>query len=281
MNMNSKHFLQQNLWCFILLTIFLLWLLNACAPTSQGSSQEWYEYYLNAQKASDAEEWEKAILLFKKAIAKDPQPEKQKSTYGMHYVDYFPYLELGQVYLAKGDIENALFYCEKAKQYGIAPNTEVEKCLATSLPRSIPRQIEKMKIAILDFTSAAESYQELAMAITERLHTKLIAHGAYNVLARGEDLEHALKELELQQSGIVDENTAVTVGKYLGAQFVIIGSVKRPGSKYQIDARMINVETGEGIIAASIEAQGEDELLNKVPELALKLTSGVKGIEEE
>jgi TolB-like protein len=242
----------------------------------------WYEYYLDAQAAVKEQDWEAAIELFKKAIEKDSKPEKGKRAYGMRRIDYYPYLEMGKVYLAKGDIENAHFYCEQAKKEGAAPKNEIEKCLNIPLknvPTPPPSEPEKMKVAVLDFTSSDETYKELAMAVADTLQTKLIGLQGYTIIVRGESLKKVMEELAFQQTGVVDEQTAVEVGKQLGAKFVITGSVAKPGTFYNINAIMIDVETGTAINAASIDAKKKDEILKKVPELALKLTSSTVGTE--
>ena len=237
----------------------------------------WYDYYLDAQTAVKNEDWTQAIKLYKKAIEKEPKPEKHKRAYGMRKIDYYPYLELGKAYLATGDIENAQFYCERAKQEGVAPKNEIEQCLNVPLKRiPTPGQLdpEKMKVAVLDFTSADKTYQELAMAVADTLQTKLVSLGGYTIIVRGESLKKIMEELAFQQTGVVDEKTAVEIGKQIGAKFVITGSVTKPGSFYKINALLIDVETGTAIDAASIDARGKDEVLKMVPELALKLTRG-------
>lgn len=44
-------------------------------------------------------------------------------------IEYYPYLKLGEAYLAIGDAENALRYCEKAQEKKVAPQKEVNHCL--------------------------------------------------------------------------------------------------------------------------------------------------------
>jgi TolB-like protein len=83
-----------------------------------------------------------------------------------------------------------------------------------------------------------------------------------------------MEELAFQQSGAVDEKAAVKIGKQIGAQFVITGSITKPGSLYKVNAILIDVETGAALDAASVDARGKDGVLRLVPEVALKLTGG-------
>jgi TolB-like protein len=261
--------------CYVIV-LFSVCCLSMCISSSRAFAANWYEYYLDAQKAIEQKDWTTAIENLKQVIKKEPKSEKGKRAYGMRKLDYYPYLLLGKAYLAKGDIENAHFYCEQAKKEGVAPKSEVEECLKTPLsnvPTPKPIESEKMRVAVLDFTSPDEVYRELARAVADTLQTKLIGLGGYTIIVRGENLKKIMEELALQQTGIVDDKTAVQIGKQIGAKFVITGSITKPGSLYTINATLIDVETGAGITAASVEAKEKDEMLKMVPELALKLTS--------
>ena len=253
----------------LLLTLFFFF------PASETLAARWYEYYLDAERAIEDEEWETAIDQLKQALEKEPKPEKGKRAYGMRKIDYYPYLAVGKAYLALGDVENAHFYCEKSKAEGVAPRKEVNDCLRVPLsdiptpPESAP---EKMKVAVLDFTSAAKNQKELATAVADTLQTKLISLGSFTIIVRGESLQKVMEELAFQQTGVVDEQTAVEVGKQLGARYVITGSLSKPGSFYNVNAILIDVETGTAINAASMNAKQQEDVLEQVPELALKLT---------
>ena len=97
--------------------------------TAASAAPKWYEYYTQAQQASQNKEWRRAIDLYLKAIKADPEPSKQKN-YGMRYTIYYPYLEIGMAYLAVGDIENAYAYCKQAQNRGIEPKKPVAECVA-------------------------------------------------------------------------------------------------------------------------------------------------------
>ena len=259
----------------------VIWSLSFVFSSADAFAARWYEYYLDAQKAAEDEAWETAIEKLQKALEREPEAQKKKRAYGMRKIDYYPYLKLGQAYLGLGDVENAHFYCGQAQKYDAAPKTDIEECLKVPLGAStapLPDP-EKMKVAVLDFTSPDEKEKELAIAIANNLQTKLIGFKNYTILVRGESLAKVIEELALQQSGVVDEETAVEVGKQLGAKFVISGTVMKPGSFYTVNAILIDVETGTAINAASINAQKKDDILNMIPELALKLTGATFGTE--
>ena len=103
-------------------------------------------------------------------------------------------------------------------------------------------------IAVLDLKPFGLSTQE-AQILTERLKTKLISQDIFVVVERS-NMEKILKEQKFQHSGCTDSECAVEIGQLLNTDFIIFGSVSKFGSTYSLDARLIDVEAGKGIIAA-------------------------------
>ena len=101
---------------------------------------------------------------------------------------------------------------------------------------------------------------------------RLWQSGKFRIIDR-EDVEEALKEMSLQQSGFVNPAMVLSVGKLLGAQYIIRGSVtnvsfkktpvemtveNKASGKFNkttitanISLRFVNVETGETVLAVS------------------------------
>lgn len=75
-----------------------------------------------------------------------------------------------------------------------------------------------------------------------------------------------LGELEYQQSGIVDESTAIEVGRHLAADLVAVGSVHYFVETYYLNIQLIDVHRGQ-ILASSIsqceEVRGFFDLANQ------------------
>ncbi|GAK50363.1 polysaccharide deacetylase [Candidatus Moduliflexus flocculans] len=99
------------------------------ASHSAWAAPKWYEYYTEAQQASDKNEWERAIEFYLKAIKEDPVPDKKKS-FGMRSITYYPYLGAGMAYLAIGKMEEALTYCQLAQEKKVEPQKPVSECVA-------------------------------------------------------------------------------------------------------------------------------------------------------
>jgi hypothetical protein len=134
------------------------------------------------------------------------------------------------------------------------------------------------KVAILDFKSLMAS-EELGVAVAEILRTELGELGEYTVIERGM-LKQLLEEQTLQMSGTIDSETAVEIGKLVGANIVVTGSIVKTGDVYTINSRFIDVETGIVQSGKNIRGQGESQISHMVHELALMIT-GKTGTDEK
>lgn len=124
------------------------------------------------------------------------------------------------------------------------------------------------RVAVLAFdnnTTLTILGNRLGFAAADEVTTQLVKTGEYAVVERSQ-IETLLAEQKLGQSGLVDAATAARIGKLLGAQAVITGSITqfsldrksagigRLAASYTeaesiVDVRMINVNTGEIILA--------------------------------
>lgn len=139
----------------------------------------------------------------------------------------------------------------------------------TAAPTSAFAQA-KVRVAVMNFennSTWAWWGDNLGAAAADELATQLVQSGKYTVLERRE-LDNILREQNLGASGAVTPATAAKVGKLLGVQLMLTGSitafsVKRTtigirgiGGTYmnaesKVDARLVNVETGEVMVVAT------------------------------
>lgn len=138
---------------------------------------------------------------------------------------------------------------------------------------------QKVNIAILQFDAANISEAEVRI-LTDRLRTELIRLGSYNVVERA-IMEDVLREQGFQQSGCVTTECVVEVGKLVGVEQMVAGSIGRIGSLYTISARIVDVETGTVISQTSLDCPCSIEtvLTESMAEIAATL-SGVSGARE-
>jgi len=155
---------------------------------------------------------------------------------------------------------------------------------------------EQENITVLPFegwtgnVSAAREYQN---ALTDKIATKIIQSHRFNVIDRIH-LDKVLAEQDLHLTGLIDESTAVQMGKVLGVHKLIVGrftrssTEKQPAEYYsggtkradayysavvQTSIKLLDVESGRYLEAAEAEGTGRgsdsrNALLNALDEVA-------------
>jgi TolB-like protein len=136
-------------------------------------------------------------------------------------------------------------------------------------PPKNPPGIKTM--AIIDFSSASigeaeEGWGSMGTVLSSLLVTDLQGISKLRLVER-ERIGFLLDELKLQTSGKVDPETAVRVGKLVGAHAVCTGGLTRINDKLRIDVRLVSVETGE-ILLAEEKTGKTDEFFDLEKELA-------------
>jgi len=137
--------------------------------------------------------------------------------------------------------------------------------------QSISAADVKPNLAVMDFETVG-SEEHLGKAVAEIIRTELSNTGQFTVLERSQ-LDRAVSEQKLQKSGLINDRSAVELGKLLGANFIIIGSVVKIGTAYTINARMMNIKTGEATLGRSVT--GND--LNQLTHLSHNLFTSLFG----
>ncbi|MGF1478067.1 MAG: CsgG/HfaB family protein [Cyanophyceae cyanobacterium] len=144
---------------------------------------------------------------------------------------------------------------------------------------------ERRRVAVLDFDFSSISSPDLLAAFpgiargtSELLTNQLVNEGSFSVVERSR-IQKILDEQDLGEAGRLDASTAAQIGRVLGVDAVIVGSVtqfdvqeERSGfsigglfgerkrtmtADVQLNARMINTNTGEIISTAEGTGQAE------------------------
>lgn len=104
----------------------------------------------------------------------------------------------------------------------------------------------------MDFNSIEGNITVLGRFIGEELITKLFETGRFKVIERSL-LEKAIEELKFNTSDLVDPSIAKQVGKVVGADAIVTGTLADLGQSVKVNARVIMVESGEIIGAAGAQ----------------------------
>ena len=87
-------------------------------------------------------------------------------------------------------------------------------------------------------------------------------------------LNELIQEQDLGASGRVDPNTAAQVGKLVGAKFIVLGGFVDFFGDFRIDARIVDVETGE-LVKTDRVTDKREELYRLIVDLSASLTENV------
>jgi TolB-like protein len=112
---------------------------------------------------------------------------------------------------------------------------------------------EKIKIAVAPFVSLGPTahQKKLGEVTSELLVTRLASKDDIQLIERSQ-LNQVLEELKLSMLGLTEGSNAEQVGKLLGAEAMIVGSVSEVGDTFAIAARHVHVASGRVIFAREV-----------------------------
>lgn len=140
----------------------------------------------------------------------------------------------------------------------------------------------------VDYASGASYGSKAAQDFESQLVTVLVDSGRYNVVERGQ-LDHVVRELGLQSSGMISGNTAIQFGQLTGADYTVVGNViaadvetfnnylyKGYKGKVKFNFKFIDNKTGMIKIAKIVEGSDTvSEYENKNPDRNILLSGAV------
>jgi len=279
----------------VVLTAIILFL---CSQTAFAGPQ-WYELYKAGCDDMKYGSWESAAAKFQEAVKFKPRDSSKKRV-GVMRTEYFPHREMGICFYNLGDLEKAReelsislrqSSSKKAREYlglvnrklsgGYRPDSTYKPVIKDSVevdkkkPLKKGRQLigDRLSIAVLPFETKGVGKDIDDIHLMDKLITELLNLNRFQVIERSQ-LEKIIEEHKLNLSGIIDQRTAVEVGKTAGVDVVVLGSITG-GDQVSIDARLVDTETAN--ILTSRSAFSKDyALLNlskMINDLAQKINS--------
>ncbi len=147
------------------------------------------------------------------------------------------------------------------------------------VPFALSAQDRRPGVAVLPFENGGsygqdkEDFDALEVGIQQMLLTEFAVNAALRVVERGR-IQQLMSEQDLGTSGRVDQNTAARIGKLVGARYMVLGGFVDFYGDLRIDARVVNVETGE-IVKTDRVRDKREKLYDSVVELARRVTNGL------
>ncbi len=129
--------------------------------------------------------------------------------------------------------------------------------LARDLGNSVPEG-RTLIIAVSDFPDLQKTVSDLGRYIAERLVTRLSARPEkFRVIERSR-LDQVLSELRFSYTDLVDPANAERLGKMLGVQAIVVGTLSDLGNNVDIDARIIEIGTNGTLPGVSVTLSKDD-----------------------
>jgi len=135
----------------------------------------------------------------------------------------------------------------------------------------------KTTIAVVEFADLEGRVTNFGRFVAEELITRLHETNKFKVIER-QLLNKIITEQKLTLTGMVDPASAKKLGRLLGVDAIVSGSVSDLSKTLRVNARMISTETGEIFAVASTEFVKDETVLEllgaKGPASATDTTSG-------
>ncbi|MFN8578737.1 MAG: CsgG/HfaB family protein [Candidatus Sericytochromatia bacterium] len=144
---------------------------------------------------------------------------------------------------------------------------------------------KRLSIAIIDFdnNSGDKDWDYMQKGVPRILITNLAQNKGLKIVERAK-LDKALKELNFSQTGLVSQETAKKLGKLIGADYALFGSITKFGTNRTtivIDATIIDVQTGEVKYVESVRGTDENNIINLLDKLSVMIINDLVPSEEQ
>lgn len=111
---------------------------------------------------------------------------------------------------------------------------------------------QKTTVAVVEFTDLQGNVTDFGRFLAEELVTRLGDLEKFKVIER-QLLNKIIAEQKLSLTGLVDPASAKQLGKILGVDAIVAGSVTNLAQSVRVNARLISTETGEVFATAAAD----------------------------
>jgi TolB-like protein len=152
----------------------------------------------------------------------------------------------------------------------VAPYYTPPVTAQSSTEFTLAQAMAQRTVAVVDFNNdtGSTAYDNLKRGISESLMTKLARRPELILVERGQ-LSKAIQELGFSQSVYASGTEAKAIGKMAGASYLVTGNVVKAGERFEINVRMLDVETAKVLVSESYPFRTENDILPVVDYLSL------------
>ena len=106
---------------------------------------------------------------------------------------------------------------------------------------------DRLRVGVNQFSSP-KKMADLSQQVADIFFTTFIQSGAFDMYERAE-LKKLVAEHELSQTGLVDPSTVKEMGRLVGIDVLVVGSLSETNNRQRIDVRVIDIQTGQAVLA--------------------------------
>lgn len=152
-----------------------------------------------------------------------------------------------------------------ARLSALVPGVLVALAIGVSpvLAQDAPAEDDRPGVAVFEFADGGsygpdrEDFEALGVGLQQMLLTELMRNSELRIVERS-ILREILQEQDLAVEGRVDPATAAQVGRLIGARYSITGFFADFWGTFRMDARIVDVETGEVLRSERVRGDRED-----------------------
>jgi TolB-like protein len=150
-----------------------------------------------------------------------------------------------------------------------AQNVSLDEAIQSVASEISQRLPQGSKVAVLSFTSESD---RLSRYVIDELNNGVVNEGKLVVVDR-QQMDLIMQEMEFQVSGLVSDESAQSIGRMLGAQYIVSGSMELIAGSWRFRTRALAVEN------ATIAYSGSRDVVNDriITSLAGKDGGGITG----
>ena len=131
------------------------------------------------------------------------------------------------------------------------------------------------RIAVLPFTTEENISKAVLNYLTEVFTVEMVNSRQFTVVERAK-LDAALKEMSFQSGDMVDESTAVELGKMSGAEMVFFGTIFHFGGKNMLSVKGMDIKTATLKYAQQAGTETDIQMEAACKSIAAQIKKGEK-----
>lgn len=134
---------------------------------------------------------------------------------------------------------------------------------------------DKPTLAVLYFDNNTKNadLDVMRKGLADMIVTDLVAWDGVTVVER-DKFEAVVAELKLQRTKYFDQSTAVKIGKFLEARYLLTGSMMISGEKLILDAKLVDATKNAVVVTARADG-GKDEVFEIEQALVERVAAGI------